>query len=152
MSRAIRAIARLAKVRQDLARARAAQVAAELNRARQLSSQVQEFAAEYSQAAMQAGMKGISVAMLTDTLAFKERLLDTAQEQQVFSAELAKRAAVANQAALAAKMKHEGFERILKQRSLEEARKAELREWREIEDSIGQRTALGLSRAGTKDA
>jgi flagellar biosynthesis chaperone FliJ len=152
MSRAIRAITRLAKVRQDLARARASQMAAELNRARELSTQVQAFASEYSQAAMEAGTKGISVAMLTDTLAFRDRLLTTAQEQQVFSGELAKKAALANKAALAAKMKHEGFERILKQRTLEAARKAELREWREIEDSIAQRSALGLSRAGTKDA
>ena len=79
MSRAIKAMARLAKVRQDMAMARARRIASEFAKTRDLSDQVLQFAKEYDDSAMRAGEKGISVSMLNDSLAFSARLIASAK-------------------------------------------------------------------------
>ena len=88
MSRAMTAMARLAKVRQDMAMAKARRIASEFAKAKDLNEQVVQYAGEYGDAAMQIGQQGISVALLNDTMAFRARLLAGAKEQELATAHL----------------------------------------------------------------
>ncbi len=116
MSRAIKAMARLAKVRQDMAMAKAKRLASEYAKTKELNEQVIQYAREYGDAAMAMGQQGISVATLNDTLAFRGRLLAGAKEQELSTAHMHRQVQEANRAALAAKMKSQGLDRALARR------------------------------------
>lgn len=158
MSRAIKAMARLAKVRQDMAMAKAKRIASEYAKNKELNEQVVEYAREYGDAAMQAGQQGISVAMLNDTLAFRSRLLVTATEQELATAHMHRQVQEANRAALAAKMKSQGLDRALARRKKEAEQAEQQAEWQEIEDSFSHRRSVfgkdpkEQGASGTKDA
>jgi flagellar biosynthesis chaperone FliJ len=153
------ALARLAKVRQDMAMAQARRIAAEFAKARDLNEQIVQFADDYGSAAMQQGQQGISVAALRDTMAFRARLLAGAQDQDLVNAQLYRQLQEANKKAFAAKMKSEGLQKALARRKAETRHHAEAAEWREIEDGLSHRRPVfsppqqGASQgSGTKDA
>jgi hypothetical protein len=159
MSRAMSALARLAKVRQDMAMAQARRIAAEFAKARDLNEQIVQFADEYGHAAMEHGKQGISVAALNDTLAFRARLLSGAREQELANAQLYRQLQEANKRAFAAKMKSEGLQKALARRKAQARHHAEASEWREIEDGLSHRRSIfspalpaGQEGSGTKDA
>ncbi len=158
MSRAIKAMARLAKVRQDMAMAKAKRIASEYAKNKDLNEQVIQYAREYGDAAMKVGERGISVAMLTDTMAFRGKLLATAREQELATAHMHRQVQEANRAALAAKMKSQGLDRALGRRKKEAEQAEQQAEWQEIEDAFShRRPVLGQDEstqgsAGTKDA
>ena len=158
MSRAIKAMARLAKVRQDMAMAKAKRIASEYAKNKDLNEQVIQYAREYGDAAMKVGERGISVAMLNDTMAFRGRLLATAKEQELATAHMHRQVQEANRAALAAKMKSQGLDRALGRRKKEAEQAEQQAEWQEIEDAFShRRPVLGQDEstqgsAGTKDA
>ena len=158
MSRAIKAMARLAKVRQDMAMAKAKRIASEYAKNKDLNEQVIQYAREYGDAAMKVGERGISVAMLNDTMAFRGRLLATAKEQELATAHMHRQVQEANRAALAAKMKSQGLDRALARRKKEAEQAEQQAEWQEIEDAFShRRPVLGQDEstqgsAGTKDA
>ena len=158
MSRAIKAMARLAKVRQDMAMAKAKRIASEYAKNKDLNEQVIQYAREYGDAAMKVGERGISVAMLNDTMAFRGRLLATAKEQELATAHMHRQVQEANRAALAAKMKSQGLDRALARRKKEAEQAEQQAEWQEIEDAFSHRRPV-LSQdestqgsSGTKDA
>ena len=158
MSRAIKAMARLAKVRQDMAMAKAKRIASEYAKNKDLNEQVIQYAREYGDAAMKIGEQGISVAMLNDTMAFRGRLLATAKEQELATAHMHRQVQEANRAALAAKMKSQGLDRALGRRKKEAEQAEQQAEWQEIEDAFSHRRPV-LSQdestqgsSGTKDA
>ena len=158
MSRAIKAMARLAKVRQDMAMAKAKRIASEYAKNKDLNEQVIQYAREYGDAAMKVGEQGISVAMLNDTMAFRGKLLATAKEQELATAHMHRQVQEANRAALAAKMKSQGLDRALARRKKEAEQAEQQAEWQEIEDAFShRRPVLGQDEstqgsAGTKDA
>ncbi len=158
MSRAIKAMARLAKVRQDMAMAKAKRIASEYAKNKDLNEQVIQYAREYGDAAMKVGERGISVAMLNDTRAFRGKLVATAKEQEVATAHMHRQVQEANRAALAAKMKSQGLDRALARRKKEAEQAEQQAEWQEIEDAFShRRPVLGQDEstqgsAGTKDA
>lgn len=158
MSRAIKAMARLAKVRQDMAMAKAKRIASEYAKNKDLNEQVTQYAREYGDAAMQAGQQGISVAMLNDTMAFRSRLLASAKEQELATAHMHRQVQEANRAALAAKMKSQGLDRALERRKKEAEQAQQQTEWQEIEDAFSHRRPIlsyGMrdqEGSGTKDA
>ena len=158
MSRAIKAMARLAKVRQDMAMAKAKRIASEYAKNKDLNEQVIQYAREYGDAAMKIGEQGISVAMLNDTMAFRGKLLATAKEQELATAHMHRQVQEANRAALAAKMKSQGLDRALARRKKEAEQAEQQAEWQEIEDAFShRRPVLGQDEstqgsAGTKDA
>ena len=158
MSRAIKAMARLAKVRQDMAMAKAKRIASEYAKNKDLNEQVIQYAREYGDAAMKIGEQGISVAMLNDTMAFRGRLLATAKEQELATAHMHRQVQEANRAALAAKMESQGLDRALGRRKKEAEQAEQQAEWQEIEDAFShRRPVLGQDEstqgsAGTKDA
>jgi flagellar biosynthesis chaperone FliJ len=151
-------MARLAKVRQDMALARAKRIASEFAKTRDLGEQVLQYAKEYDEAAMQAGQKGISVSMLNDSVAFSARLVASAKEQELANAYMHKQLQEANRAALAAKMKSQGLDRALAQRKKEAEQAQQQADWQEIEDAFSNRRsplaqgAGGEGASGTKDA
>ena len=158
MSRAIKAMARLAKVRQDMAMAKAKRIASEYAKNKDLNEQVIQYAREYGDAAMKVGERGISVAMLNDTMAFRGRLLATAKEQELATAHMHRQVQEANRAALAAKMKSQGLDRALARRKKEAEQAGQQVEWQEIEDAFShRRPVIGQDEStqgssGTKDA
>jgi len=158
MSRAIKAMARLAKVRQDMAMAKAKRLASEYAKTKELNEQVIQYAREYGDAAMAMGQQGISVATLNDTLAFRGRLLAGAKEQELSTAHMHRQVQEANRAALAAKMKSQGLDRALARRKKEAEQSEQQAEWQEIEDAFSHRKpAFGSNEpaqpgSGTKDA
>ena len=158
MSRAIKAMARLAKVRQDMAMAKAKRLASEYAKTKELNEQVIQYAREYVDAAMAMGQQGISVATLNDTLAFRGRLLAGAKEQELSTAHMHRQVQEANRAALAAKMKSQGLDRALARRKKEAEQSEQQAEWQEIEDAFSHRKpAFGSNEpaqpgSGTKDA
>ena len=139
MSRAIKAMARLAKVRQDMAMAKAKRIASEYAKNKDLNEQVIQYAREYGDAAMKIGEQGISVAMLNDTMAFRGKLLATAKEQELATAHMHRQVQEANRAALAAKMKSQGLDRALARRKKEAEQAEQQAEWQEIEDAFSHR-------------
>jgi len=158
MSRAIKAMARLAKVRQDMAMAKAKRLASEYAKNKDLNEQVIQYAREYGDAAMKVGGQGISVAMLNDTMAFRGKLLASAKEQELATAHMHRQVQEANRAALAAKMKSQGLDRALARRKKEAEQAEQQAEWQDIEDAFShRRPVLGQEEspsgsAGTKDA
>lgn len=158
MSRAIKAMARLAKVRQDMAMAKAKRIASEYAKNKDLNEQVVQYAREYGDAAMKVGEQGISVAMLNDTMAFRGKLLASAKEQELATAHMHRQVQEANRAALAAKMKSQGLDRALARRKKEAEQAEQQAEWQEIEDAFShRRPLLGQGEStqgsvGTKDA
>ena len=158
MSRAIKAMARLAKVRQDMAMAKAKRIASEYAKNKDLNEQVIQYAREYGDAAMKVGEQGISVAMLNDTMAFRGKLLATAKEQELATAHMHRQVQEANRAALAAKMKSQGLDRALARRKKEAEQAEQQAEWQEIEDAFSHRLPLlgqgesAQGSVGTKDA
>ena len=139
MSRAMSAMARLAKVRQDMAMAKARRIASEFAKAKDLNEQVINYANEYGNAAMQMGQKGVSVSMLNDTMAFRTKLLAGASEQELATAQMHKQLKLANQQALAAKLKSQGLDRAVARRKKEAEQKLQQAEWQSIEDSFSHR-------------
>jgi len=158
MSRAIKAMARLAKVRQDMAMAKAKRIASEYAKNKDLNEQVVQYAREYGDAAMKVGEQGISVAMLNDTMAFRGKLLASAKEQELATAHMHRQVQEANRAALAAKMKSQGLDRALARRKKEAEQAEQQAEWQEIEDAFSHRRPLlgqgesAQGSVGTKDA
>ncbi len=155
MSKALQTMARLAKVRQDVAMAKAKRLASQVSKARDLQDQVIGFAGEYGNMAMEQGLTGSTVAMMQDALAFRTRLLDGASEQALASAELNRQLKQANAAAMAARMKSRGLEDAVARRKQVALREQEESEAQEIEESISARLTLAANRkvrVGIKDA
>ncbi len=139
MSRAMTAMARLAKVRQDMAMAKARRIASEFAKAKDLNEQVVQYAGEYGDAAMQIGQQGISVALLNDTMAFRAKLLAGAKEQELATAHLYRQLQEANKVALSAKMKRQGLDRAVARRKKVAEQEEQQAEWQEIEDAFSHR-------------
>jgi flagellar biosynthesis chaperone FliJ len=139
MSRAMTAMARLAKVRQDMAMAKARRIASEFAKAKDLNEQVVQYAGEYGDAAMQIGQQGISVALLNDTMAFRAKLLAGAKEQELATAHLYRQLQEANKVALSAKMKSQGLDRAVARRKKVAEQEEQQAEWQEIEDAFSHR-------------
>jgi flagellar biosynthesis chaperone FliJ len=155
MSKALQTMARLAKVKQDVAMAKAKRLASQVNKAKDLQDQVIGFAGEYGNMAMEQGLSGTSVAMMQDALAFRTRLLDGASEQALASAELNRQLKQANAAAMAARMKSKGLEDAVARRKQAALREQEESEAQEIEESISARLTLAANRkvrVGIEDA
>ncbi len=153
MSKPIRTLARLAKVRQDLAIARAKSISQELAQIQALQKQVSDFASEYGEMAVAAGQHGVSVSMLADTLAFRSKLLGGAKDQEVVSNRLGQQLQEANRRALAAKRKTEGLEKMLAKMRQAQAHKEQQAEWQAIEDRVGNTPAHHPQKGpGTKGA
>jgi len=158
MSRAIKAMARLAKVRQDMAMAKAKRIASEFAKTKDLNEQVLQYAKEYGDSVMRTGEKGISVAVLNDTMAFRSRLIASAKEQELATAHMHRHLQEANRAALAAKMKSQGLDRALARRKKEAEQGQQQADWQEIEDAFSHRRSPFAQNAGheegsgTKDA
>ena len=146
------AMARLAKVRQDMAMAKARRIASEFAKAKDLNEQVVQYADEYGDAAMQMGQQGISVALLRDTMAFRAKLLAGAKEQELASAHLYRELQSANKAAIAAKMKSQGLDRAVARRKKQAEQEQQQAEWQEIEDAFSHRKNPFTPEVGTKDA
>ncbi len=152
MSRAVKSMARLAQVRKDMALAKSRRLAAEIAKNEKLRGQVLDFVAEYGNQALEIASQGVSVSQLRDTYAFRSRLLDGAREQELGLSAMSRQLQTANLAALAAKRKSEGFDRLLQRRAKEAAQKQLNAESREIEDRVGGMQSPGHFGAGTKDA
>jgi flagellar biosynthesis chaperone FliJ len=155
MSKALQTMARLAKVKQDVAMAKAKRLASQVNKAKDLQDQVIGFAGEYGNMAMEQGVAGTSVAMMQDALAFRTRLLDGASEQALASAELNRQLRQANAAAMVARMKSKGLEDAVARRKQAALREQEESEAQEIEESISARLTLAANRkvrVGIEDA
>jgi flagellar biosynthesis chaperone FliJ len=155
MSKALQTMARLAKVKQDVAMAKAKRLASQVAKAKDLQDQVIGFAGEYGNMAMEQGLSGTSVAMMQDALAFRTRLLDGASEQALASAELNRQLKQANALAMAARMKSKGLDDALARRKQVALREQEESEAQEIEESISARLTLAANRkarVGIEDA
>ena len=149
------AMARLAKVRQDTAMAKARRLASEFAKAKDLKEQVIQYADQYGETALQVAQQGVSVAMLRDTMAFRNRLLAGAKDQELANADLFRRFQDANRDALSAKLKSQGLDRAMERRRRDAEREAEQSEWQEIEDGFSHRKnpfAPSVEDIGTKDA
>jgi len=155
MSKALQTMARLAKVKQDVAMAKAKRLASQVAKAKDLQDQVIGFAGEYGNMAMEQGLSGTSVAMMQDALAFRTRLLDGASEQALASAELNRQLKQANALAMAARMKSKGLDDAVARRKQAALRDQEESEAQEIEESISARLTLAANRkvrVGIEDA
>ncbi|MFZ9140115.1 MAG: hypothetical protein ACO21C_01455 [Burkholderiaceae bacterium] len=155
MSKALQTMARLAKVKQDVAMAKAKRLASQVAKAKDLQDQVIGFAGEYGNMAMEQGLSGTSVAMMQDALAFRTRLLDGASEQALASAELNRQLKQANALAMAARMKSKGLDDAVARRKQAAQREQEESEAQEIEESISARLTLAANRkvrVGIEDA
>ncbi|MEY4084102.1 MAG: hypothetical protein RL483_1471 [Pseudomonadota bacterium] len=155
MSRALQTMARLAKVKQDVAMAKAKRLASQVAKAKDLQDQVIGFAGEYGQMALDQAQAGTSVSMMQDAMAFRTRLLDGASEQALASAELNRQLKQANALAMAARMKSKGLEDAVARRKQAALREQEESEAQEIEESISARLTLAANRkarVGIEDA
>ncbi len=155
MSRALQTMARLAKVKQDVAMAKAKRLASQVAKAKDLQDQVIGFAGEYGQMALDQAQAGTSVSMMQDAMAFRTRLLDGASEQALASAELNRQLKQANALAMAARMKSKGLEDAVARRKRAALREQEESEAQEIEESISARLTLAANRkarVGIEDA
>jgi hypothetical protein len=148
-------MARLAKVKQDVAMAKAKRLASQVAKAKDLQDQVIGFAGEYGKVAMEQGRLGTSVAMMQDALNFRTRLLNGAQEQEIASAELIRRLKIANEEARVARQKSKGLDDAVARRKQAATREREESEAQEIEESISARLTLAANRkarVGIEDA
>jgi hypothetical protein len=102
--------------------AKARRLASEFAKAKDLNEQVIQYAGQYGETALQVAQQGVSVAMLRDTMAFRNRLLAGAKDQELANADLFKRFQEANRDALSAKLKSQGLDRAMERRKREAER------------------------------
>jgi flagellar biosynthesis chaperone FliJ len=146
---AIELLHRLAKIREDQARARAKRVASQVNQQKAFKDQVLDYAKDYEAQLLAGGKGGSSVAFIQDANAFREKLLHSAIEMDGQIQGMTKASEETLKVATLARMRTRGLSKLVDKMHLEAKRKQAKAELSQFEDNFSARLSF---KSGTKDA
>ena len=147
--KAIHLLLKIAKIKEDIAMAKAREVAKQAADTLKFQGQVMNYAKEYENQILEGGKIGTKVAFLQDADAFRAKLLESsrAMDKQVNDLQLGSKSIM--EEAMKAKMKSEGLSKLVEKDARNEQKKKEKSEEIQFEDLLSARSS---SQTGTKNA
>jgi len=147
--KAIHLLLKIAKIKEDIAMARARNVAKQAADTLKFQGQVISYAKEYENQILEGGKTGIKVAFIQDADAFRAKLLDSsrAMDRQVMDLQRGSKSIM--EEAMKAKMKSEGLSKLVDKDISNEQKKKDKSEEIQFEDLLAARSS---SQTGTKNA
>jgi flagellar biosynthesis chaperone FliJ len=147
--KAIHLLLKIAKIKEDIAMAKARKVAKQAADTLKFQGQVMNYAKEYEIQILEGGKIGTKVAFLQDADAFRAKLLESsrAMDKQVNDLQLGSKSIM--EEAMKAKMKSEGLSKLVDKDMRNEQKKKEKSEEIQFEDLLSARSS---AQTGTNNA
>jgi len=147
--KAIHLLLKIAKIKEDIAMAKARKVAKQAADTLKFQGQVMNYAKEYENQILEGGKMGTKVAFLQDADAFRAKLLESsrAMDKQVNDLQLGSKSIM--EEAMKAKMKSEGLSKLVDKDMRNEQKKKEKSEEIQFEDLLSARSS---AQTGTNNA
>jgi flagellar biosynthesis chaperone FliJ len=147
--KAIHLLLKIAKIKEDIAMAKARKVAKQAADTLKFQGQVMNYAKEYENQILEGGKIGTKVAFLQDADAFRAKLLESsrAMDKQVNDLQLGSKSIM--EEAMKAKMKSEGLSKLVDKDMRNEQKKKEKSEEIQFEDLLSARSS---AQTGTNNA
>jgi flagellar biosynthesis chaperone FliJ len=147
--KAIHLLLKIAKIKEDIAMAKARKVAQQAADTLRFQGQVISYAKEYENQILEGGKAGTKVAFIQDADAFRAKLLESsrAMDKQVNDLQVGSKAILED--AMKAKMKSEGLSKLVDKDVKNEQKKREKSEEILFEDLLASRSG---AQTGTKNA
>jgi len=147
--KAIHLLLKIAKIKEDIAMAKARKVAKQAADTLKFQGQVMNYAKEYENQILEGGKIGTKVAFLQDADAFRAKLLESsrAMDKQVNDLQLGSKSIM--EEAMKAKMKSEGLSKLVEKDARNEQKKKEKSEEIQFEDLLSARSS---AQTGTNNA
>jgi len=147
--KAIHLLLKIAKIKEDIAMAKARKVAKQAADTLKFQGQVMNYAKEYENQILEGGKIGTKVAFLQDADAFRAKLLESsrAMDKQVNDLQLGSKSIM--EEAMKAKMKSEGLSKLVDKDLRNEQKKKEKSEEIQFEDLLSARSS---AQTGTNNA
>jgi len=147
--KAIHLLLKIAKIKEDIAMAKARKVAKQAADTLKFQGQVMNYAKEYENQILEGGKIGTKVAFLQDADAFRAKLLESsrAMDKQVNDLQLGSKSIM--EEAMKAKMKSEGLSKLVDKDMRNEQKKKEKSEEIQFEDLLSARSS---GQTGTNNA
>jgi len=139
--KAIHLLLKIAKIKEDIAMAKARKVAKQAADTLKFQGQVMNYAKEYENQILEGGKIGTKVAFLQDADAFRAKLLESsrAMDKQVNDLQLGSKSIM--EEAMKAKMKSEGLSKLVDKDMRNEQKKKEKSEEIQFEDLLSARSS-----------
>jgi len=139
MKDAIKLFLKISKIREERAQAQFKKLNFELKKSEQFSQQVSDYVKEYGEQMIETAEKGVQVAFLQDSNAFRNRLENgvNEQKQQIIGMKHATEQSKAF--AIAAQLKVQAVEKVIQRKTSEFAQSKEIKENKVLEDSLVSR-------------
>jgi flagellar biosynthesis chaperone FliJ len=147
--KAIHLLLKIAKIKEDIAMAKARKVAKQAADTLKFQGQVISYAKDYENQILEGGKAGTKVAFIQDADAFRAKLLESSQsmDQQVKDLQIGSKSIMDE--AMKAKMKSEGLSKLAEKDLQNEKKKKEKSEEMQFEDLLSARAS---TRTGTENA
>jgi flagellar biosynthesis chaperone FliJ len=147
--KAIHLLLKIAKIKEDIAMAKARKVAKQAADTLKFQGQVISYAKEYENQILEGGKAGTKVAYIQDADAFRAKLLESsrAMDKQVRDLQIGSKSIM--EEAMKAKMKAEGLNKLVDKDLKNEQKKREKIEEIQFEDLLSARAS---TRTGTENA
>jgi flagellar biosynthesis chaperone FliJ len=147
--KAIHLLLKIAKIKEDIAMAKARKVAKQAADTLKFQGQVISYAKDYENQILEGGRAGTKVAFIQDADAFRAKLLESSRsmDQQVKDLQIGSKSIM--EEAMKAKMKSEGLSKLAEKDLKNEQKKREKSEEMQFEDLLSARAS---TRTGTENA
>jgi flagellar biosynthesis chaperone FliJ len=147
--KAIHLLLKIAKIKEDIAMAKARKVAKQAADTLKFQGQVISYAKDYENQILEGGKAGTKVAFIQDADAFRAKLLESSRsmDQQVKDLQIGSKSIMDE--AMKAKMKSEGLSKLAEKDLQNEKKKKEKSEEMQFEDLLSARAS---TRTGTENA
>ena len=147
--KAIHLLLKIAKIKEDIAMAKARQVAQQAADTLRFQGQVISYAKDYENQILEGGRAGTKVAFIQDADAFRAKLLESSRsmDQQVKDLQIGSKSIM--EEAMKAKMKSEGLSKLAEKDLKNEQKKREKSAEMQFEDLLSARAS---TRTGTENA
>ena len=147
--KAIHLLLKIAKIKEDIAMAKARKVAKQAADTLKFQGQVISYANDYENQILEGGKAGTKVAFIQDADAFRAKLLESSRsmDQQVKDLQIGSKSIMDE--AMKAKMKSEGLSKLAEKDLQNEKKKKEKSEEMQFEDLLSARAS---TRTGTENA
>ena len=147
--KAIHLLLKIAKIKEDIAMAKARKVAQQAADTLRFQGQVISYAKDYENQILEGGRAGTKVAFIQDADAFRAKLLESSRsmDQQVKDLQIGSKSIM--EEAMKAKMKSEGLSKLAEKDLKNEQKKREKSAEMQFEDLLSARAS---TRTGTENA
>lgn len=139
MKNAIKLFLKISKIREERAQAQFKKLNFELKKSEQFSQQVSDYVKEYGEQMIETAQKGVQVAFLQDSNAFRNRLENGVNEQKQQIVGMKNATEHSKAIAMASQLKVQAIEKVLKRKNSEFQQNRETTENKVLEDNLVSR-------------